>query len=71
MLSCSGKLALLGKLSTRLSMFDCQKTKNSSAIVMWHTKMILELELLLLSKKHKDTKIFENHPNPVMLVFIG
>ena len=21
--------------------------------------------------KHKDTKIFENHINPVMLVFIG
>ena len=27
--------------------------------------------LRLLSSKHKDAKIFENHLNPVMLVFIG
>ena len=27
--------------------------------------------LRLLSPKLKDTKVFENHLNPVMLVFIG
>ena len=28
-------------------------------------------EASCVDPKHKDTKIFENHLNPVMLVFIG
>ena len=35
--------------------------------------MILNLAMLRLLKgpKHRDAAIFENHLNPVMLVFIG
>ena len=29
------------------------------------------MKLLYISPKHKDAEIFENHLNPVMLVFIG
>ena len=36
-----------------------------------NNKFTLTLPMLRLFRPHRDTKIFENHLNPVMLVFIG
>ena len=48
-----------------------QETSGCVAVmVMDENKLTLSM-LRLLSAKDKDANIFENHLNPVMLVFIG
>ena len=45
-------------------------TKVVSGLVGLTLPMLLPMLVRLLSK-HKDVKVFEDHPNPVMLVLTG
>ena len=47
------------------------KTDVVSLRIISNMGLTLPMQRLNFHQNHKDAEIFENHPNPVMLVFIG